>query len=232
MWYNVFGDVMSLKLFIEAIIKYLLGVVLIGLLVFLPAGTLDYLNGWIFMAILFVPMFIAGIIMMIKNPNLLASRLEAKEKQAEQSLVVKLSGLMFLAGFILAGLDYRYKWLQVPQWLNYTGIVLFILSYALYAEVLRENAYLSRTISVATGQKVIDKGLYGIVRHPMYTATIFLFISMPLVLGSFISFFIFLIYPFLIAYRAVNEEKFLVKELEGYDKYLLKVKYRFIPFIW
>jgi protein-S-isoprenylcysteine O-methyltransferase Ste14 len=139
---------------------------------------------------------------------------------------------MFLAGFILAGLDYRYKWLQVPQWLNYTGIVLFILSYALYAEVLRENAYLSRTISVATGQKLIDKGLYGIVRHPMYTATIFLFISMPLVLGSFISFFIFLIYPFLIAYRAVNEEKFLVKELEGYDKYLLKVKYRFIPFIW
>ena len=223
---------MSVKLFISAILKFTLGVVLVGLFVFLPAGTIEYLNGWIFMGILFVPMFIAGLVMMKKNPKLLESRLEAKEKQAEQSLVVKLSGLMFLIGFILAGLDYRYKWLQVPSWLSYVAIAIFVLSYLMYAEVLRENAYLSRTIGVQEGQKVVDTGLYGIVRHPMYTATIFLFISMPLVLGSFVSFFVFLIYPILITFRAINEEKLLAKELDGYSDYLKKVKYRFIPFIW
>ena len=223
---------MSVKLFFEAITKFILGFVIIGLLIFLPAGTLNYVNGWIFMGVLFIPMFIAGIIMMIKNPNLLASRLEAKEKEKEQSLVVKLSGLMFLVGFIIAGLDYRYKWIELPKWTLYVSVVLFILSYILYAEVLRENAYLSRTIKVQENQKVVDTGLYGIVRHPMYTATIILFLSMPLILGSLISFFIFLAYPILIGFRAVNEEKVLIKELEGYDEYIKKVKYRFIPFIW
>ena len=223
---------MSVKLFFEAITKFVLGLVIIGVLIFLPAGTLNYVNGWIFMGVLFIPMFIAGIIMMIKNPNLLASRLEAKEKEKEQSLVVKLSGLMFLVGFIIAGLDYRYKWIELPKWTLYVSVVLFILSYILYAEVLRENAYLSRTIKVQENQKVVDTGLYGIVRHPMYTATIILFLSMPLILGSLISFFIFLAYPILIGFRAVNEEKVLIKELEGYDEYIKKVKYRFIPFIW
>ena len=223
---------MSVKLFFEAITKFVLGLVIIGVLIFLPAGTLNYVNGWIFMGVLFIPMFIAGIIMMIKNPNLLASRLEAKEKEKEQSLVVKLSGLMFLVGFIIAGLDYRYKWIELPKWTLYVAVVLFILSYILYAEVLRENAYLSRTIKVQENQKVVDTGLYGIVRHPMYTATIILFLSMPLILGSLISFFIFLAYPILIGFRAVNEEKVLIKELEGYDEYIKKVKYRFIPFIW
>lgn len=223
---------MSVKLFFEAITKFILGVVIIGVLIFLPAGTINYINGWIFMGVLFIPMFIAGIIMMIKDPNLLASRLDAKEKEKEQSLVVKLSGLMFLAGFIVSGLDYRYKWIELPDWTLYVSVALFILSYILYAEVLRENAYLSRTIKVQENQKVVDTGLYGIVRHPMYTATIILFLSMPIILGSLISFFIFLIYPILIGFRAVNEEKVLIKELEGYDEYIKKVKYRFIPFIW
>ena len=221
-----------MKLFFEAIIKFLLGVILVGLFVFLPAGTFEYFNGWLFMGLLFIPMFIAGIIMMIVNPQLLSSRLKAKEKQKEQSIVVKLSGLMFVTGFVVAGLDYRFKWLVVDQTVSYIGVGLFILAYLLYAEVLRENTYLSRTIEVQEGQKVIDKGLYGIVRHPMYTATIILFLSMPLILGSWISFFIFLLYPILIGFRAVNEEKYLVKELPGYSDYMKKVKYRIIPFIW
>ena len=223
---------MSVKLFIEAILKFSLGVILIGLLIFLPAGTIHYLNGWIFMGVLFIPMFVAGIIMMIKNPKLLVERLNAKEKEKEQSLVVKLSGLMFIAAFVVAGLDYRYKWLVIEEWVTYLAVIIFILSYVLYAEVLRENTYLSRTIKVTDEQKVIDSGLYGIVRHPMYTATIFLFLAMPLILGSLIAFFIMLIYPLLIAFRAVNEEKFLIKELNGYEEYTKKVKYRFIPFIW
>ena len=223
---------MSVKMFFEAIIKFLLGVVLIGLLIFFPAGTLNYLNGWIFMGILFIPMLIAGIVMMIKNPKLLAARLNAKEKQKEQGIIIKLSGLMFIVGFILAGLDYRYKWLAMPQLVTYIACVLFLLAYLMWAEVLRENTYLSRTIEVQEGQKVIDKGLYGIVRHPMYTATIILFLSMPLILGSIIAFGIMLIYPVLIGFRAVNEEKVLIKELEGYEEYTKKVKYRFIPFIW
>ena len=223
---------MSVKMFFEAIIKFLLGVVLIGLLIFLPAGTLNYLNGWIFMGILFIPMLIAGIVMMIKNPKLLAARLNAKEKQKEQGIIIKLSGLMFIAGFILAGLDYRYKWLEMPQLVTYIACVLFLLAYLMWAEVLRENTYLSRTIEVQENQKVIDKGLYGIVRHPMYTATIILFLSMPLVLGSLISFFVFLLYPVIIIFRIIHEEKFLEKELIGYKDYKKKVKWRIIPFIW
>ena len=223
---------MSVKMFFEAIIKFLLGVVLIGLLIFLPAGTLNYLNGWIFMGILFIPMLIAGIVMMIKNPKLLAARLNAKEKQKEQSIIIKLSGLMFIVGFILAGLDYRYKWLEMPQLVTYIACVLFLLAYLMWAEVLRENTYLSRTIKVEEDQHVVDTGLYSIVRHPMYTATIILFLSMPLVLGSLISFFVFLLYPVIIIFRIIHEEKFLEKELIGYKDYKKKVKWRIIPFIW
>ena len=223
---------MKAKLFFEAITKFFLGVVIIGLLIFIPAGTINYINGWIFMGILFIPMFIAGIIMMIKNPKLLASRLDAKEKQKEQGILIKLSGLMFIGGFIVAGLDFRYKWFILPQYITYIFSIVFILAYLMWAEVLRENTYLSRTIKVEENQKVIDKGLYGIVRHPMYTATILLFLSMPLLLGSLISFFIFLIYPILIIFRIIYEEKLLEKELDGYIEYKKKVKYRIIPLIW
>lgn len=223
---------MSVKLFFEAIFKFLLGVILIGLLIFLPAGTLEYINGWIFMGVLFIPMLIAGIVMMIKNPELLAKRLDAKEKQKEQGIVIKLSGLMFIVGFVLAGLDFRFKWIELPQLVTYIASGFFLLSYIMWAEVLRENTYLSRTIKVEEGQTVVDTGLYGIVRHPMYTATIVLFLSMPLVLGSLISFFVFLMYPILIIFRIINEEKLLEEELVGYKEYKKKVKYRIIPFIW
>ena len=220
------------KLFIEAITKFLLGVILVGLLIFLPAGTISYVNGWIFMGILFVPMFFAGLVMMAKNPNLLRSRLNAKEKQKDQSLVVKLSGLMFLLGFIVAGLNYRFEWYVLSLRSSIIAAVVFLFAYILYAEVLRENAYLSRTIEVQENQKVIDTGLYGVVRHPMYSATILLFLSMPMVLGSIYSFIIFLAYPIIIAMRIKGEEEFLEKELEGYKEYKNKVKYRMIPFIW
>lgn len=223
---------MSKKLFLSAIIKFLLGVILVGVLVFLPAGTFEYLNGWIFMGVLFIPMFIAGIIMMIKNPKLLESRLNAKEKEKEQSVVVKLSGLMFLIGFIIAGLDYRFKWFVLSEYITYIGTAFFLISYVMYAEVLRENTFLSRTIEVTEEQKIIDSGLYGVIRHPMYSATIIMFLSMPLILGSLISFFIFLLYPALIIIRLVNEEKFLLENLKGYAEYKNKVKYRLIPFIW
>ena len=223
---------MTVKLFFSAIVKFILGVALVGLLVFIPAGTLNFFGGWIFMAILFVPMFFAGVVMMIKNPKLLESRLDAKEKQKEQSLVVKLSGLMFVVGFVVAGLDFRFSWLPLPKIVSIIATVLFLIAYLMYAEVLRENTYLSRTIEVQQGQKVIDTGLYGVVRHPMYTATLLLFLSMPLVLGSLISFVIFLAYPAIIISRLKNEEKFLEKELEGYREYKQKVKYRLIPFIW
>ena len=220
------------KLFIEAISKFLLGVILVGLLIFLPAGTISYVNGWIFMGILFVPMFFAGLVMMAKNPNLLRSRLNAKEKQKDQSLVVKLSGLMFLLGFIIAGLNYRFGWYVLSLRSSIIAAIVFLLAYLLYAEVLRENAYLSRTIEVQENQKVIDTGLYGVVRHPMYSATILLFLSMPMVLGSIYSFIIFLAYPIIIAMRIKGEEEFLEKELEGYKEYKNKVNYRMIPFIW
>ena len=220
------------KLFIEAISKFLLGVIFVGLLIFFPAGTISYVNGWIFMGILFVPMFFAGLVMIAKNPNLLRSRLNAKEKQKDQSLVVKLSGLMFLLGFIIAGLNYRFGWYVLSLRSSIIAAIVFLLAYLLYAEVLRENAYLSRTIEVQENQKVIDTGLYGVVRHPMYSATIMLFLSMPMVLGSIYSFIIFLAYPIIIAMRIKGEEEFLEKELEGYKEYKNKVKYRMIPFIW
>ena len=223
---------MTLKLFIQAIAKFLLGVVLVGVLLFLPAGTFDYFQGWILMGILFIPMFLAGIVMMIKNPELLQKRLNAKEKQKEQNLVIKLSGLMFLAGFIVAGLGKRFHWYILPMPVSIVGAVLFLVAYILYGEVLRENTYLSRTIEVKEGQKVIDTGLYGVVRHPMYSATLLLFLSMPLVLGSVYALIIFLAYPFIIAHRLKHEEVFLEKELEGYKAYKQKVKYRLIPFIW
>ena len=226
------GKTMTVKLFISAILKFSLGAVLVGLLIFLPAGTFAYFNGWLFMGILFVPMFLAGLVMMAKNPKLLESRLDAKEKETEQSLVVKLSGLMFLAGFIVAGLGVRYGWYTLPKPVVIVSAVVFLIAYILYAEVLRENTYLSRTIEVQEGQKVIDTGLYGIVRHPMYSVTLLLFLSMPLVLGSIYSFVIFLAYPFIIAKRIKHEEEFLEKELNGYTEYKQKVKYRLIPFIW
>lgn len=223
---------MNLNLFIQAVTKYLLGVVLVGLLIFLPAGTVAYFGGWLLMGILFVPMFFAGIVMMVKNPELLKRRLKAKETQQEQNLVIKLSGLMFLAGFVIAGLNFRFGWYQLPKGIQIDAAVVFLTAYVLYAEVLRENTYLSRTIEVQEGQKVIDTGLYGIVRHPMYSVTLILFLSMPLVLGSMYAFFIFLAYPFIIAFRIKNEEKLLQQELDGYCEYQKKVQYRLIPFIW
>ena len=223
---------MTVKLFIEAIVKFLLGVILVGVLIFLPAGTFAFMGGWLLMGILFVPMFFAGIVMMIKNPSLLASRLNAKEKEKTQNIVVKLSGLMFILGFVIAGLDFRFGWLKLPFVVNIVASVVFIIAYIIYAEVLRENTYLSRTIEVKEGQKVISTGLYGIVRHPMYFATILLFMAIPLVLGSAISFVVFLTYPFIIAARIKNEEEVLSRELEGYVEYREKVKYKMLPFIW
>ena len=223
---------MTKKLFVQAITKYLLGIVLVGLLIFLPAGTFSFFNGWLFMGILFVPMFLAGLVMMFKNPSLLKSRLNAKEKQKEQSTVIKLSGLMFLAGFIVAGLGVRFNWYVLPKGVVIGGALVYLAAYILYAEVLRENTYLSRTIEVQENQKVIDTGLYGIVRHPMYSVTLLLFLSMPIVLGSVYSFLIFMVYPFIIAKRIKCEEEFLEKELDGYREYKQKVKYRRIPFIW
>ena len=223
---------MMFRLFVSAITKFFLGVLLVGVLIFLPAGTMDFFNGWLLMAILFVPMFLAGIVMLLINPELLKSRLNAKEKSREQSLVVKLSGLMFLAGFIIAGLGVRLNWFILPKGIAIGGAVVFVLAYILYGEVLRENTYLSRTIEVKENQKVIDTGLYGIVRHPMYSATLLLSLSMPIVLGSVYSFLIFLAYPFIIAKRIKHEEAFLEQELEGYSEYKKKVRYRLIPLIW
>ena len=223
---------MNIKLFIEALLKFLLGLILVGLIIFIPANTIKYWNGWLLIGLLFIPMFIAGIVMMVKSPNLLRSRLDAKEKESEQRLVVALSGLMFLIGFIIAGLNYRFNWIQLPNSIVIVASVIFLLSYVIYGEVLRENVFLSRTIEVQKEQKVIDTGLYGIVRHPMYLITLFLFLSMPLILGSLISFLIFLIYPFIIVKRINNEEKVLEKELTGYTEYKKKIKYKLIPFIW
>ncbi len=223
---------MTTKLFVQAITKYVLGVILVGTLLFLPAGTISYFNGWLLMAILFVPMFLAGIVMMFKNPNLLKSRLNAKEKQRDQDLVVKLSGLMFLAGFMVAGLGVRFDWYCLPKGVVMAGAVAFLLAYVLYAEVLRENTYLSRTIEVQEHQTVIDTGLYAVVRHPMYSATILLFLAMPIVLGSVYAFLIFLVYPLIIVKRIKGEEEFLEKELNGYREYEQKVKWRLVPFVW
>ena len=223
---------MTLKLFFEAICKFLAGVVLVGALLFLAAGSFEYTGAWVLMGILFVPMFFAGIVMMLKNPALLAKRLNAKEKLGEQTVVVKLSGLMFVSGFVVAGLGHRVDWYTLPEWVSIATAIAFLAAYVLYAEVLRENTYLSRTIEVQDGQKVIDTGLYRIVRHPMYSVTLILFLSMPLVLGSVYSFVIFLLYPFIIAKRIKSEEEFLKRELAGYSEYMKKVKYRLIPFVW
>lgn len=223
---------MTTKLFIQAVTKFLLGIILVGVLIFLPAGSLKFINGWIFVGVLFIPMLIAGIVMMLKNPDLLRKRLNAKEKQRDQSLVIKLSGLMFILGFVLAGLDFRFGWFQLPRGVVIAAAVVFLFGYILFAEVLRENTYLSRTIEVQENQQVIDTGLYGIVRHPMYSATLLMFLSMPLILGSLISFVIFLVYPFIITKRITGEEEFLQKELNGYSEYKKKVKYRLVPFIW
>ncbi|MBR5791525.1 MAG: isoprenylcysteine carboxylmethyltransferase family protein [Ruminiclostridium sp.] len=223
---------MTKKLLTQALAKFFLGVLLVGLLVFLPAGTLHYPQGWLFMGILFIPMFLAGLVMMAKNPALLKRRLDAKESHAEQDRLVKLSGLMFLAGFILAGLTFRFDWFVLPMDVSLGAAVIFLLAYGLYAEALRENTWLSRTIQVQENQTVVDTGLYGIVRHPMYSATLLLFLSMPLVLGSLPSFVIFLVYPALIAGRLKHEETVLEQELAGYAAYKTKVKYRLIPFLW
>ena len=223
---------MNRELLRQALVKFFCGLLLTGVLLFVPAGSLAYRQGWLLIVILFVPMFIAGLIMMKKSPDLLRKRLNAKEEQGEQRVVVLLSGLMFLAAFITAGLNWRFDWLVLPFGVSAAAAVVFLIAYALYAEVLRENAYLSRTIEVQEDQKVIDTGLYGIVRHPMYMTTLLLFLSMPLVLGSVISFVITLAYIPIIAKRIRNEEQVLRDGLEGYKEYMRKVRYRVIPFIW
>ena len=223
---------MNIKLFLQAIIKFLLGVLIIGILLFIPAGTIEYWNAWLFMGLLFIPMFIVGIIMMIKNPDLLRKRLNAKENEKTQKIVIAISGIMFILGFVCAGLNFRYSWITLPNIVIIISSIVFVIAYILYGEVLRENAYLSRTIEVQENQKVIDTGLYRIVRHPMYAVTLLLFLLIPLILGSIISFFIFLIYPIIIAKRIKNEEEVLEKNLEGYKEYKNKIKYKMIPFIW
>ncbi len=221
-----------MKLLLNALLKFTCGLVLVGILIFWPAGTLDFGCGWLFVGLLFGPMLAAGFVMLAKTPDLLAKRLDAKEKQATQKGVVALSGLMFIAGFVVAGLDYRFGWSRMPVWVMVTASVLFLLAYALYAEVIRENAYLSRTIKVEEGQHVVDTGLYGIVRHPMYMATLLLFGAMPLVLGSWYALLVFAAYPAIIIVRLNDEEELLTRELPGYAEYKQKVKYRLIPFVW
>lgn len=223
---------MHLKLLISALGKYLVGLLVVGALVMLPAGSWEYWQGWLFMAVLFIPIFIVGVVMLVRSPELLAKRLSAKERVSEQSLVVKLSGLLFIAVFLLSGFNWRFGWLLLPDWAVWLSAVVFLVEYMLYAEVLRENAYLSRVIEVQAGQKVVDTGLYGIVRHPMYTATIILFLAMPLVLASPLSFALMLLYIPLIIKRIKNEESLLEQELEGYGDYMCRVRYRLIPYIY
>ena len=221
-----------MKLLINGLIKFTCGLVMVGLLIFLPAGTLHFFNGWLLTGLLFVPMLIAGFVMFFKDPAFLARRLDAKEKQAAQKGVLALSGLMFIGGFVIAGLDFRFGWSRMPDWVVAAASVLFIIAYLLYAEVMRENAYLSRTVKVEAGQRVVDTGLYGIVRHPMYMATVLLFTMIPLVLGSWYSLIVFAFYPGIIIIRLKNEEDLLTRELPGYPEYKQKVKFRLIPFIW
>ncbi len=223
---------MNAKLFFQAIIKFISGALLVAALLFIPAGSLSYFGGWLFMGVLFIPIFIVGIVMMIKSPELLEKRLNAKEEQSEQKTVLLLSGIMFLAAFIVAGLNYRFGWIILPVWVNIAAAAIFLFGYALYAEVLRENVYLSRTVEVQENQKVIDTGLYGVVRHPMYMSTLILFLALPLVLGSVLSMCIMLFYIPIIIMRIKNEEQVLKDGLEGYAEYMKKVKYRIIPFIW
>lgn len=223
---------MTKKLFFSALVKFFLGILLVGILIFLPAGSLSFVNGWIFMGVLFIPIFLVGVLLMLKNPALLQKRLDAKESQKEQNLVIKLSGLMFIIGFVLPGLGYRFGWYTLPYPVTLTASAIFLIGYCLFAEVLRENTYLSRTVEVQDNQTVIDTGLYGIVRHPMYMATLLMFLSMPLILGSLYSLAVFLSYPFIIVLRIKKEEELLTKELDGYQEYKQKVKYRLIPFVW
>jgi len=223
---------MDSKLFTQAIIKFLSGLLLVGLLLFLPAGTFVWWQAWLLMGILFVPMFIAGLIMMKRSPDLLRKRLDAKEEENEQKTVILLSGIMFLAAFIAAGLNYRFGWIVLPAWVSWAAAVLFLLAYALYAEVLRENVWLSRTVEVQENQKVVDTGLYGVVRHPMYMTTLLLFLSIPLVLGCVISFVIMLLYIPIIAKRIRNEEQVLEAGLEGYAEYKKRIRFKVIPFVW
>ena len=223
---------MDTKLFFQALSKFLIGLIIICMLLFIPAGTLDYPNGWLFIALLFIPMFFAGIIMLFKSPDLLRRRLNAKESEDEQKTVILTSGIIFLLAFILAGLNFRFGWFKLPSIVIIIASVIFLLAYIMYAEVLRENEYLSRTVEVSENQKVVDSGLYGIVRHPMYTSTIFLFLSMPLVLDSIFSFVVMLVYPIIIIFRIRNEEKVLENELIGYKEYKEKVKYKLIPYLW
>lgn len=223
---------MDAKLFSQAIVKFLSGVLIVGLLLLLPAGTFGYWQGWLLMGILFIPMFIAGLIMMRKSPDLLRKRLDAKEQQSEQKAVIGFSALMFLAAFIVAGLNFRFGWIVLPAWVSWAAAAVFLLAYALYAEVLRENVWLSRTVEVQENQQVIDTGLYGVVRHPMYMSTLLLFLAMPLVLGSVLSFVITLAYIPIIAKRIRDEEKVLESGLAGYTAYKERVKYKVIPFVW
>ena len=223
---------MDIKLFFQALIKFLLGAVIFGLLIFLPAGSFQYWQGWLMMYVLFIPMFFTGLSMMLNNPELLRKRLNAKEKQKEQKWVVALSTVIFVAAFVVAGLNWRFQWIVLPEWAVWLAAAFYLLGYSLYGVVLRENTYLSRTVEVQEDQKVIDTGLYGIVRHPMYTATIILFLSMPLILASPISFLIMLLYIPLIAKRIRNEEAVLEQGLKGYTEYKQRVKYKVFPYIW
>ncbi len=223
---------MNKSLFFQAILKFSLGLIIVGLLIFLPAWTLYFIQGWVLITILFVPMFIAGIVMLFKSPELLKKRLNARESENDQKFVILFSGILFTVSFVLAGLNYRFDWFVLPLWVSIISAIVFLFSYAIYAEVLRENVYLSRTIEVQENQKVIDTGLYGIVRHPMYMTTLLLFLSIPLVLGSVISFAVMILYIPLIVIRIKNEEKVLESGLEGYSEYKKKVRYRLIPFIW
>lgn len=221
-----------MKLLMNALCKYVCGFVLMGLLLFGPAGSIAWAGGWRLMIILFIPMLVLGIVLLLKAPGLLQKRLNSREAEKTQKKVVGLSALVFLVGFVLAGLDFRFGWTRVPMWLSMIASIMFLLSYGMYAEIMRENAYLSRTIEVQDGQQVVDTGLYAVVRHPMYAATVMMFMSMPLVLGSWISLVVFQAYPVLIAARIRNEEQVLIAGLAGYGDYMKKVKYRLIPFIW
>ena len=223
---------MDSDLILQAFKKFILGLLLVGALLFIPAGTLNYPNGWLFISLLFIPMFIVGIILIFKDPDLLKKRLNAKEEESEQKLVLLVSGLMFISAFIIAGLNFRFNWSELPQIIVIISYIVFLIAYIMYGEVLRENKYLARTVGVQDNQKVIDSGLYGIVRHPMYTSTILLFLTIPLILGSIYSFVICLIYPVILSFRIRNEEKVLEKELKGYKEYKQKVKYKILPFIW
>ncbi len=221
-----------MKLLLSGVIKYLCGLLLVGAMVFLPAGSFNFWQGWLFMALLFLPILIMGIVLFVKAPALLEKRLNHKEKESTQKGVVACSGIVFMVGFSLGGLDFRFSWSVVPMGITLAACVVFLLGYAMYSEVLRENAYLSRTIEVQENQKVIDTGLYGVVRHPMYLATILMVLATPLVLGSWWSFLLFLLYPILMVVRIQNEEKLLAEQLEGYLQYQKKVKYKLIPYIW